>query len=185
MNMLVYDKENNEIYKLIEPANDVLQKRRQQEETAVREAEIKREIEEKRRIIEEEKRQAEIKRQAEQRFKEEEERKRKEAEEEERRRREEEEREKKKKKIQIPEWKRKMLERQKAEKNGEKAKPSRKTSVVSKTSTGKGGDSEGAAEVAEKLGSLRRGLEKKQGQLKEEAKEAKKGPSGKAQKKSY
>ena len=184
MNMLVYDKENNEIYKLIEPANDVLQKRRQQEETAVREAEIKREIEEKRRIIEEEKRQAEIKRQAEQRFKEEEERKRKGAEEEERNRREEEEREKKKK-IQIPEWKRRMLERQKAEKNGEKAKPSRKTSVVSKTSTGKGGDSEGAAEVAEKLGSLRRGLEKKQGQLKEEAKEAKKGPSGKAQKKSY
>ena len=162
----------------------MLQKRRQQEETAAREAEIKREIEEKRRIIEEEKRQAEIKRQAEQRFKEEEERKRKVAEEEERNRREEEEREKKKK-IQIPEWKRRMLERQKAEKNGEKAKPSRKTSVVSKTSTGKGGDSEGAAEVAEKLGSLRRGLEKKQGQLKEEAKEAKKGPSGKAQKKSY
>ena len=80
-----------------------------------------------------------------------------------------------------------MLERQKAEKNGEKGKPSRKTSAVSKASTGKGDDSEGAAEVAAKLGSLRRGLEKKQGQLKEEAKEAKeakKGPSAKAQKKS-
>ena len=156
----------------------LLQKRRQQEENALREAEIKREMEEKRRIIEEEKRQAEIKREAEQRLKEEEERKRKEAEEE-RRRLEEEEREKKKKKIQIPEWKRRMLERQKSE----KAKPSRKTSAVSKVSAGKGEDSEGAAEVAEKLGSLRRGLEKKQGQLKEEAKEAKKGPSGKAQKK--
>ena len=140
-------------------------------------------MEEKRRIIEEEKRQVEIKREAEQRFKEEEERKRKEAEEEERRRREEEEREKRKKK-QIPEWKRRVLERQKAEKNGEKMKSSRKTSAVLKASTGKGDDSEGAAEVAEKLGSLRRGLEKKQGQLKEEAKEAKKGPSRKAQKKS-
>ena len=157
----------------------LLQKRRQQEENALREAEIKREMEEKRRIIEEEKRQAEIKREAEQRLKEEEERKRKEAEEEERRRREEEEREKRKKK-QIPEWKRRMLERQKAE----KSKPSKKTSAVSKVSTGKGDDSEGAAEVAEKLGSLRRGLEKKQGQLKEEAKEAKKGPTGKPQKKS-
>ena len=161
----------------------LLQKRRQQEENALREAEIKREMEEKRRILEEEKRQAEIKREAEQRLKEEEERKRKEAEEEERRRREEEEQEKRKKKIQIPEWKRRMLERQKSEKNGQKAKPSRKTSAVSKVSAGKGEDSEGAAEVAEKLGSLRRGLEKKQGQLKEEAKEAKKGPSGKAQKK--
>ena len=43
----------------------LLQKRRQQEENALREAEIKREMEEKRRIIEEEKRQVEIKREAE------------------------------------------------------------------------------------------------------------------------
>ena len=62
--------------------------------------------------------------------------------------------------------------------------PPKKQGRVSKTSKGKvggGEDSEAVAEVAEKLGSLRRGLEKKQGQLKEEAK---KGPAGKTQKKS-
>ena len=85
--------------------------------------------------------------------------------------------------IFLDEWKRKNLERQKSEKNGEKPKASRKTSSVSKASASVKGkaDSESVAEVAEKLGSLRRGLEKKQGQLKDEAK---KGQSGKTHRRS-
>ena len=122
-----------------------------------------------------------MEREAEQKLREEETRKKKEVEEEERRQREEEQ--EKRKNKQVPEWKRRMLERQKRE-DGEKSQASKKQGRVSKTSKGKvggGEDSEAVAEVAEKLGSLRRGLEKKQGQLKEEAK---KGPAGKTQKKS-